>query len=133
MKEKELNNKLIEYFSSIKDATIISSTDFTDERESNMIVISIDSVTQVYPSTPDYEYNITILVDTFIEDDEKGELHKNTVNILQEKINYMMNKNNYVEIFEDIPVVGVLFNGNNQTISDSSNRTEVSILLYSSF
>ena len=133
MKEKELNNKLIEYFSSIKDTTIISSTDFTDERESNMIVISIDSVNQVYPSTPDYEYNITILVDTFIEDDEKGELHKNTVKILQEKINYMMNKNNYVEIFEDIPVVGVLFNGNNQSISDSSNRTEVSILLYSSF
>jgi hypothetical protein len=134
MKQDELKNKLVEYFSSIKDACTIAATDFTDERDSNMIVIGIESVKQIYPSTPDYEYTVSILIDTFIEDDEKCELHDKTVKIVTDMIyNHLMIKENYLEIFDKLPVVGVLFEGIEQTISDSSNRAEITLLMYTSF
>lgn len=47
MKEHEIIQKVLNALSSIEDATAIESTDFTEERDANMIVVGIDNTTQV--------------------------------------------------------------------------------------
>jgi hypothetical protein len=134
MKENEIKNLLVKHLSTIKDAECIAATNFEDERSENMIVVGIESVNQIYPMLPDYEYNVSIVVDTFIEDDDTGKLHENTVKIIQEKLfPYCLKEMPYTDIFGDLPIVGMIFNGINNTISDSSNRCEITLLIYASF
>ena len=73
MKEKEVVEKLVNILSEIEDATTIASTDFTEERENNMIVVGVENTTQVNVGLPDYEYRVSIVIDCFIEGDENAE------------------------------------------------------------
>ena len=73
MNKKEIIKDLTLFLGNIEGARTISSSDFTDDRIPFMVVVGVESVTQVYPSLPDYELKLNILVDTFITDDEGGE------------------------------------------------------------
>ena len=134
MKERELIQKFVNILSEIDGSTAISATDFTEEREANMIVVGIESTEQVNPLLPDYAYTVSIVVDCFIDSDEDGEIfrgiHKEVRRILDEYVN----KEKPLEsMFEEIPVVGMFPDTENETIDDKSNRVTMTYRVIASF
>ena len=74
-KEKDLINqvvkKLDENTSDI--VKVISTDDYTEEREDYMIAVGITNTQQAShgnPFLPDYEYTLNILIDCFISNDK---------------------------------------------------------------
>jgi|GEM_PF-3645577 len=70
MNENEIVNCLINALS-VENTHIIKTDDFTVEREANMIIVGIESTTQVYPTLPDYEHNLSVVIDCWISEDDK--------------------------------------------------------------
>ena len=52
-----------------KDVKVISSNDFTEERDDYMVVVGINSVTNIHAYLKDYRFGLRILIDFFIKDD----------------------------------------------------------------
>ena len=99
-----------------------------------MVVIGITTTEQVYPHLPDFKYNLSIVIDTLIEDDINGEqLSKIQSIILNKLYPYFMKEKSLSQIFGEIPVVGMIFNRKDKSIFNSSSRIELDIDLYSSF
>lgn len=76
--KKLIENKFIENIKSIiekndelSEVKVIAADDFSDERDIYMVVVGITDETNVNPGLDDYEYKLSIVVDTFITDDEK--------------------------------------------------------------
>lgn len=134
MKEKEVVEKLVNILSEIEDATTIASTDFTEERENNMIVVGVENTTQVNVGLPDYEYRVSIVIDCFIEGDENAEtfnnIHKNVRRIIDE---YEHKEKPLDSLFEEIPVVGFFFENEEEMIDDKSNRVVLYCNVIASF
>lgn len=135
MKEKEIINSLKNIFSSIENATTISSDEFQEERTENMIVIGITNTTQVNVGLPDYKYELEIVIDSWISDDNDGEEFNRISNEAKEVLSpYVIGKtNNYTDIFGNIPIVGILYNGSDFSITTESNRTVLRYSLFASF
>lgn len=134
MRDNDLVDKLIEYFDDIEDVKIISSKDFVDERDPYMVVIGIESKRQVYPTLPDYEYTISILIDTFITDDEKGKKVDEIKSVIESKLFSLTSlKKPLIEVFGNLPVVGIIPENITDSITNESNRSEMSYLIYTSF
>ena len=135
MKEKEIISALKNIFSSIENATTIASYEFQEERTENMIVIGITNTTQVNVGLPDYKYDLEIVVDSWISDDNTGEEFNRISNEAKEVLlPYVIGKNsNYTDIFGNIPIVGILYNGSDFSITTESNRTVLRYSLFASF
>lgn len=135
MKEKEIISALKNIFSSIENATTIASYEFQEERTENMIVIGITNTTQVNVGLPDYKYELEIVIDSWISDDNTGEEFNRISNEAKEVLlPYVIGKNsNYTDIFGDIPIVGILYNGSDFSITTESNRTVLRYSLFASF
>lgn len=134
MKEHEIIQKVLNVLSDIEDATAIESTDFTEERDSNMIVVGIDSTTQVNVGLPDYSYRLQIVVDTFIEGDNDGETFTETYKEVQRIMNQFVLKDRALgDLFEDIPVVGLFFENCDFSIDEKSNRAVFEYNVIASF
>lgn len=134
MKEHEIIQKVLNALSNIEDATAIESTDFTEERDANMIVVGIDNVTQVNVGLPDYNYRLQIVVDTFIEGDNDGSLFIDTYKEVQRIMNqYVLNDLALSDLFEEIPVVGLFFENCDFSIDDKSNRAVFEYTVITSF
>lgn len=135
MKEKEIISSLKNIFSSIENATTIASYEFQEERTENMIVIGITNTTQVNVGLPDYKYELEIVIDSWISDDNTGEEFNRISNEAKEVLlPYVIGKNsNYTDIFGDIPIVGILYNGSDFSITTESNRTVLRFSLFASF
>ena len=135
MKEKEIISSLKNIFSSIENATTIASYEFQEERTENMIVIGITNTTQVNVGLPDYKYELEIVIDSWISDDNTGEEFNRISNEAKEVLlPYIIGKNsNYTDVFGDIPIVGILYNGSDFSITTESNRTVLRYSLFASF
>lgn len=135
MKEKEIISSLKNIFSSIENATTIASYEFQEERTENMIVIGITNTTQVNVGLPDYKYELEIVIDSWISDDNTGEEFNRITNEAKEVLlPYVIGKNsNYTDIFGNIPIVGILYNGSDFSITTESNRTVLRYSLFASF
>ena len=135
MKEKEIISSLKNIFSSIENATTIASYEFQEERTENMIVIVITNTTQVNVGLPDYKYELEIVIDSWISDDNTGEEFNRISNEAKEVLlPYIIGKNiNYSDMFGDIPIVGILYNGSDFSITTESNRTVLRYSLFASF
>lgn len=134
MKEKEIVEKLVNAFAEIEDAKAIASTDFSEERENNMIVVGVETTTQVNVGLPDFEYRVSIVVDCFIEGDADGEnfnnIHKNVRRVIDE---YEHKDKPLDSLFEEIPVVGFFFENEEEMIDDKSNRVVLYCNVIASF
>ena len=135
MKEKEIISALKNIFSSIENATTIASYEFQEERTENMIVIGITNTTQVNVGLPDYKYELEIVIDSWISDDNAGEEFNRISNEAKEVLSpYVIGKNNnYTDVFGNIPIVGILYNGSDFSITSESNRTVLRYSLFASF
>ena len=135
MKEKEIISSLKNIFSSIENATTIASYEFQEERTENMIVIGITNTTQVNVGLPDYKYELEIVIDSWISDDNTGEEFNRISNEAKEVLlPYIIGKNsNYTDVFGNIPIVGILYNGSDFSITAESNRTVLRYSLFASF
>ena len=135
MKEKEIISSLKNIFSSIENATTIASYEFQEERTENMIVIGITNTTQVNVGLPDYKYELEIVIDSWISDDNTGEEFNRISNEAKEVLlPYIIGKNsNYSDVFGNIPIVGLLYNGSDFSITTESNRTVLRYSLFASF
>ena len=135
MKEKEIISSLKNIFSSIENATTIASYEFQEERTENVIVIGITNTTQVNVGLPDYKYELEIVIDSWISDDNDGEEFNRISNEAKEVLlPYVIGKNNnYTDIFGNIPIVGILYNGSDFSITTESNRTVLRYSLFASF
>lgn len=135
MKEKEIISSLKNIFSSIENATTIASYEFQEERTENMIVIGITNTTQVNVGLPDYKYELEIVIDSWISDDNAGEEFNRITNEAKEVLSpYVIGKNNnYTDVFGNIPIVGILYNGSDFSITTESNRTVLRYSLFASF
>lgn len=135
MKEKEIISSLKNIFSSIENATTIASYEFQEERTENMIVIGITNTTQVNVGLPDYKYELEIVIDSWISDDNTGEEFNRITNEAKEVLlPYVIGKNsNYTDVFGNIPIVGILYNGSDFSITTESNRTVLRYSLFASF
>ena len=135
MKEKEIISSLKNIFSSIENATTIASYEFQEERTENLIVIGITNTTQVNVGLPDYKYELEIVIDSWISDDNDGEEFNRISNEAKEVLSpYVIGKNNnYTDIFGNIPIVGILYNGSDFSITTESNRTVLRYSLFASF
>ena len=135
MKEKEIISSLKNIFSSIENATTIASYEFQEERTENMIVIGITNTTQVNVGLPDYKYELEIVIDSWISDDNAGEEFNRISNEAKEVLlPYIIGKNiNYSDVFGNIPIVGILYNGSDFSITTESNRTVLRYSLFASF
>ena len=135
MKEKEIISSLKNIFSSIENATTIASYEFQEERTENMIVLGITNTTQVNVGLPDYKYELEIVIDSWISDDNTGEEFNRISNEAKEVLlPYIIGKNiNYSDVFGNIPIVGILYNGSDFSITTESNRTVLRYSLFASF
>ena len=135
MKEKEIISSLKNIFSSIENATTIASYEFQEERTENMIVIGITNTTQVNVGLPDYKYELEIVIDSWISDDNTGEEFNRISNEAKEVLlPYVIGKNsNYTDVFGNIPIVGILYNGSDFSITTESNRNVLRYSLFASF
>lgn len=134
MIDYEIIEKLVEYIDEIDGVTIIPAKNFENERDPYMVLVGIEEKTQIYPTTPDYEYQISILIDTFIADDTNGKKIEEIKETIEQKLFPFVNRDkNLSEIFEDIPIVGFLSDGISDSISSESNRSELRYLIYASF
>ena len=135
MKEKEIISALKNIFSSIENTKTIASYEFQEERTENMIVIGITNTTQVNVGLPDYKYELEIVIDSWISDDNTGEEFNRISNEAKEVLSpYVIGKNNnYTDVFGNIPIVGILYNGSDFSITTESNRTVLRYSLFASF
>lgn len=134
MNKKEIIKDLTLFLGNIEGARTISSSDFTDDRIPFMIVVGVETVTQVYPSLPDYELKLNILVDTFITDDEDGEKFNKIITTIENKLTpYFLDFSKLSVIFPDVPAVGFILESKDTTITSTSNMCEFKINLYTSY
>ena len=134
MKEHEINQKVVNALASIEDATVIESTDFTEERQDNMVVVGVDNATQVNVGLPDYSYRLQIVVDTFIEGDNDGSKFERTYKEVKRRMDeYVLKEKTLDYMFEEIPVVALFFENLDVSIDDKSNRAVFEYTIIASF
>ena len=135
MKESEIINKVVNVLSEVEKSKAIAVTDFTEDREENMIVVGIERTTNVNPFLPDFEYDLNIVIDTFIDGDGDGKLFRDTVEKVRMTLDKYVQMGEYSpsELFEEIPVVGMWFVDAEYAINDKSNRCSLSYKVVASF
>ena len=135
MKQKEIINKFIDYIRYQNENTsTISADDFSQDRQSNMIVVGITNTEKIYPMTQDYKYILSVIVDSFIQDDPQGEYLNSLKNMIDGKIaSIAVNRQLLTEIFEEIPIVGFIQAGKEFSINEASNRIQYTFQLFGSY
>ena len=134
MKQRQIEEKICESLSGYSNAKVIRSTDFTEQRQSNMIVVSIQNTEHVYPTLPDYRYQLSVLIDCAIADDLQGIEFKNICRFVQEKLSpYALKQKQLSGLFGQIPVVGFLYNRSDLAVTGQSNQMNFSFDIFASF
>ena len=135
-KEKELVELIVQKVDEATDQNVkvISTDDYTEEREDYMVAIGITNTNQVNPFLPDYQYTLNILIDCFIDNDKQGyQFEKTKKEVLNYFEDYLMDKTRLGQLFEDIPVVGFFLNGISNSTSQQSNKSVISFQVIASY
>ena len=124
-KEKEFVDLLTEKIKEQMEqyVQVIASSDFTEERGENVVVVGINNSTQVNVGLPDYEYSVQVIVDCFIDGDKQAyKFNQIKGKVLDYLEPYLMDRRRLPELFEDIPVVGFFFEGVSNNVTQESNK-----------
>ena len=135
-KEKDLINLLVQKIDEVTDdnVMVISTDDYTEERQDYMVAIGITNTVQMNQFLPDYDYTVNILIDCFIDNDKEGyQFEKTKSEVLSYLEDYIMDKTRLGELFETIPVVGFFLNGITNTTSTQSNKSIISLRVVASY
>ena len=135
-KEKDLINLLVQKIDEATDdnVMVISTDDYTEERQDYMIAIGITNTVQMNQFLPDYDYTVNILIDCYIDNDKEGyQFEKTKSEVLSYLEDYIMDKTRLGELFETIPVVGFFLNGITNTTSTQSNKSIISLRVVASY
>ena len=135
-KEKELIDVIVQKIDehTSQNVRVISSDDYTEEREDYMIAIGITNTNQVNPFLPDYEYTLNILIDCFISNDKQGyQFEQTKKEVLDYLEPYIMDRTRLGQLFDPIPVVGFFLNGITNTTSTQSNKSIISFQVIASY
>lgn len=113
------------------EATVIDTEEFEQFTDSVMIVVSVDTVTQVNPGLQDYEYQCNVALNSFISDDENGQIFKK---VRKQITNRLTGINNSVfdSVFANIPVVGYIFESTTKSLGENSNIQTSTFKIYTS-
>lgn len=113
------------------EATVIDTEEFEQFTESVMIVVSVDTVTQVNPGLQDYVYQCNVALNSFISDDENGQIFKK---VRKQITNRLTGINNSVfdSVFANIPVVGYIFESTTKSLGENSNIQTSTFKIYTS-
>ena len=105
-------------------ATVISSQDFTEEREANMVVVGIEGVEQMNYRLPDFRHKVTIVVDSFIDEDPDGETFESICEAVEKCLEGVTSGTDSLDSFfnPENNVVGLLYDGRTDTILDGSHH-----------
>lgn len=134
--ERELIQKLISKLDAITkdDVKVIASKEQEEERQNNMVVVGITSVTNVNPTLPDYDFTVQILIDSRIEDDKEGYKHDQIVETVETYLEtYLDDQKRLAELFDDIPIVGMFLIGLTNSANDESNQTFIQLQCIGSY
>ena len=124
-KEKEVVELLVKKIDqqTSDKVQVIASNDFTEERGSFVVVVGIINSNQMNFGLPDYQYTVQIKIDCFIDKDKQGYVFQQIKSqVLGYLEPYIMDQTRLSELFDDIPIVGLLWDGiSNNVIQDSNN------------
>ncbi len=134
MKQRQIEEKICQFLNEYSDAKVIRASDYSEQRQNNMIVISIQNTEHVYPTLPDYRYELKILVDSDIAEDLQAVEFKKICQFVQEKMNqYVFKQKQLSGLFGQIPVVGLLYNRSDFSMTGQSNQMNYSYDIFASF
>lgn len=134
MNEEVIIDKLLSIFEDIEDVQLLKSHDYTDERQDSVIVVGIESCEKMHPFCPDYRYDVTISVDSFIEPDTSGEKYRSICKAVSDKLDYItQNQHLLPTYFGDVNVVYFVFKNFADAVMDESNRCDYHCELIASF
>ena len=134
MKQRQIEDKICEILTGYSNAKIIKASDYSEQRQDNMIVVSIQNVQHVYPTLPDYRYEVKILIDSLIADDLQAVQFHKICQFVQQKMNqYVFKQKQLSEAFGQIPVVGILYNSSDISITGQSNQMNLNYDIFASF
>lgn len=111
--------------SGIQDVQVFDSQDFSTKRTSNIIIVGIDNIEQMNFGLPDYKYDVTISVDTFIDSDLSGETFKRTCNEVRNTLSGLteeIHPNFDLFFLNSHNVVGFLTGPSQFTLLDASHH-----------
>lgn len=137
MLEKEIINKitgLIKHiFKDNDDLSVIPYYEFLEDRTQVMVIVGIENTTQVNHGLDDYQYDLTITVDSLIADDPTGDKFISVYSEIESVLrDYIIKVKPLKDLFEEIPAVGFLYTGNTFSISNDSNRSSMAFQLFTS-
>lgn len=138
-KEKDLINKMVEKIdaNTSNNVKVISTDDYTEERDDFMIAIGITNTQQAShgnPFLPDYEYTLNILIDCYINNDKQGFYFERTKSEVLDYLEpFIMDRTRLGQLFDPIPVVGFFLNGITNTTSEQSNKCIISFQVIASY
>lgn len=135
-KEKDLIKLLVQKIDEATDENVmvISTDDYTEERQDYMVAIGITNTVQMNQFLPDYNYTVNILIDCYIDNDKEGyQFEKTKSEVLSYLEPFVMDKTRLGELFEPIPVVGFFLNGITNTTSTQSNKSIISFSVIASY
>lgn len=135
-KEKDLIKLLVQKIDEATDENVmvISTDDYTEERQDYMVAIGITNTVQMNQFLPDYNYTVNILIDCYIDNDKEGyQFEKTKSEVLSYLEPFIMDKTRLGELFEPIPVVGFFLNGITNTTSTQSNKSIISFSVIASY
>lgn len=124
-KEKQVIEVLVKKITNATDeqAQVIASNDYTEERGPFIVVVGIPNSIQVNFGLPDYEYTVQINIDCFIDEDKGGYIFERIKgDILSYLQTYIMDQSKLSELFDDIPIVGLIFDGISNSVTQQSNK-----------
>ena len=99
-----------------------------------MVVVGVTNVDNVNPTLPDYDFSVRILVDSFIEDDKDGYKHDQIVEAVETYLEtYLDDQKRLVELFDDIPIVGMFLRGISNSANNESNQTFIELQVIGSY
>ena len=135
-KEKEVIELLVKKIDQQtgNNVQVIASNDFTEERGPFIIVVGITNSNQMNFGLPDYEYTVQIKIDCFIDEDKQGYIYQQVkTQVLGYLEPYIMDQSKLGELFDDIPIVGLLWDGISNSITQESNNCIIQFRLVASY
>ncbi len=120
MYEKAVVDKLCSLLSGIS-ATVIPASDFTTERDENMVVVSVASTENVLPCYNDYKLQAEVLIDCYVTEDTTATNFYAIKEAVDKTIFDISKEFPTFTSFGSIPVVGFIINDDALSLTDKSN------------
>lgn len=126
-----VEQKIVNYFKENLNLQVLNSKEFEQEREAFIFLIGLEDIVQVNFGLKDYSLTFSGVLDCFIDEDKDGSLF-NDYTLQINRLLFNINKDNFTDIFGELPVVGFLPDIASCTLTDDSNRYTVKFTIITS-